>query len=283
MKEAESQNPSAGALLALAENALEGIVDDARREARLLLRLASGVADTVLLAFPERTFPLETVSHFQAMLLRRQAGEPLAHITGEREFWSLPLSVTADTLIPRPDTELLVSSVLECLPGHEQRLVDLGTGSGAIALALASERPQWQVSAIDRSEAALAVARRNGHRLGLNVEWLQGDWLAPVAGRRFHLIVSNPPYIPDQDPHLGRGDVRFEPREALAAGHDGLDAIRRIAQDSPACLEPGGFLLFEHGHDQGAAVRRLLHAAGFQGVRTRRDLAGHERVTLGQR
>lgn len=221
---------------------------------------------------------------YEALLARRAAGEPVAYLTGTQGFWSLDLRVTPATLIPRPETERLVELALARLPADAPcRVADLGTGSGAIALAVAKERPCATVVATDASPAALAVARRNATRNGIaNVGFRQGDWLAPLVGERFDLIASNPPYIAEGDPHLGRGDLRFEPPTALSSGADGLDAIRRIVADAPGCLRAGGWLLLEHGLDQGAAVRALLEGVGFVDVGTARDLEGRERVSLGR-
>ncbi len=224
-------------------------------------------------------------TRYRALIEQRRRGVPVAHLLGRRGFWTLDLEVGPATLIPRPETELLVEAALARLPsGTPLRIADLGTGSGAIALALASERPQAQVVATDASADALAVARRNAerHRLG-NVEFRHGDWFVPLADMMFELIASNPPYIADDDPHLQRGDLRFEPRSALASGADGLDAIRTIATDAPAHLVPGGWLLIEHGWQQGPAVRALLTAAGFVDVASLADLEQRERVTLGRR
>lgn len=223
-------------------------------------------------------------ARFATLLARRQAGEPVAYLRGRQGFWTLDLAVTPDTLIPRPDTERLVELALERLPsGEPLRLADLGTGSGAIALALASERPLAQVDAVDASTAALAVAGANARSAGLgNVEFHAGHWFEPLAGRRYDLVASNPPYIATGDPHLGRGDLRHEPPMALASGADGLDALRCIARAAPAHLRPGGWLLLEHGHDQGPAVRALLREAGFHAVATARDLEQRDRVGLGR-
>lgn len=221
---------------------------------------------------------------FEALVARRAAGEPVAYLTGRRGFWTFDLSVTPETLIPRPETEWLVELALARLPDdRDLDIVDLGTGSGAIALALAQERPRARVVATDASDAALAIARRNAQALGIsNIQWRCGDWLAPLAGARFELIASNPPYIASADPHLAEGDLRHEPAMALASGVDGLDAIRIIARDAPLHLAAGGWLLLEHGREQGRAVRSLLDHAGFVDVSTGRDLEGRDRVTLGR-
>ena len=222
---------------------------------------------------------------FEALVARRAVGEPVAYLTGRRGFWRLELVVGPDTLIPRAETELLVELALERLPrGVACVVADLGTGSGAIALALAHERPHARVVATDASAAALDVARGNAEALGLgNVAFRHGDWLAPLAGDRFDLIASNPPYIAAGDPHLDEGDLRFEPAAALASGPDGLDAIRAIVAGAPAHLRPGGWLLLEHGWDQGPAVRALLREAGFLDVATHRDLEQRDRASLGRR
>ncbi|UYK76136.1 peptide chain release factor N(5)-glutamine methyltransferase [Xanthomonas sacchari] len=226
----------------------------------------------------------EVADGFQALLARRVQGEPVAYLTGRRGFWTLDLAVGPATLIPRADTERLVELALERLdPAPGRRIADLGTGSGAIALALASERPRAQVLATDLSTAALAVAQANAQAHGLgNVAFAHGPWLAPLAGQRFDLIASNPPYIAAGDPHLQQGDLRYEPASALASGPDGLDDLRRIVADAPAHLLPGGWLLLEHGWDQGAAVRALLEVAGFAEVATYQDLEARDRVTLGR-
>ncbi|MBW8823753.1 MAG: peptide chain release factor N(5)-glutamine methyltransferase [Xanthomonadales bacterium] len=226
----------------------------------------------------------EQARNFELLVKRREQGEPVAYLTGRRGFWSLDLEVTPATLIPRPETELLVELALERLPiDRTSRVADLGTGSGAIALAIANERKQSQVIATDASSDALEVAQRNAQRLAIaNVEFRRGEWFAPLHGERFDLIASNPPYVAVGDPHLDAGDLRFEPASALSSGGDGLDDIRIIVAHAPAHLRDGGWLMLEHGHDQGAAVRALLEQEGFVEVATRRDLEGRDRVTLGR-
>ncbi|WP_426702257.1 peptide chain release factor N(5)-glutamine methyltransferase [Rhodanobacter sp. Col0626] len=220
---------------------------------------------------------------YASLLERRAAGEPVAYITGRRGFWSLDLEVTPATLIPRPETELLVELALQRLPLNAVcSVADLGTGSGAIALAIASERPRANVIATDASAAALAVAQRNAQRHAIgNVAFLHGDWLTPLAGQLFDLIVSNPPYIEAADPHLAQGDLRFEPSGALASGRDGLDDIRRIVREAHVHLRADGWLLFEHGWNQGDAARALLVDAGYAEVFTARDLEGRDRISGG--
>ncbi len=213
---------------------------------------------------------------------RRAAGEPIAYLTGNCEFYGLEFRVTPAVLIPRPETELLVDLALERLPVEGRaRVLDLGTGSGCIAVSLGRQRPRMEVWAADAVPAALEVARDNALRLGATVRFVRSDWLADLAGERFDLILSNPPYVAAGDPHLSRGDLRFEPASALVAGEDGLNDIRRIVAAAPAHLAPGGWLLFEHGYDQAQRCRALLTAAGFGQVTSWRDLAGIERVSGG--
>jgi release factor glutamine methyltransferase len=237
-----------------------------------------------LIAHDTDVLDTKVIAAYEALIARRAAGEPVAYITGRRGFWSLELEVTPATLIPRPETELLVELALRHLPTDQAlQVADLGTGSGAIALAIAHERPQAQVSAVDVSAEALSVARGNAQRLGIdNVRFVQGSWMTPLSGESFAVIVSNPPYIEAGDPHLGQGDLRFEPASALASGADGLDAIRQIVAAAPAHLQPGGWLLMEHGWDQGPPVRALLIAAGYVDVETARDLEGRDRVSGGR-
>jgi release factor glutamine methyltransferase len=253
--------------------------DSARADAEILLSHVLERPRSFLHAHPEHVPTPHQQQEFGHLLQRRIAGEPTAHLTGRQEFWSLPLRVTADTLIPRPETELLVSTALE-LGGTAARVIDLGTGSGCIALALAHERPAWNIIAVDRSAAALAIARTNGRDLGIeNIAWHSGDWLTGISGT-FDLIVSNPPYIAAHDPHLRQGDVRFEPSQALIGGADGLDCIRRIAQQARDRLQPGGALLLEIGYDQAAPVRKLLNDAGYVNIDFKKDLQGIERVCV---
>ena len=254
-----------------------------RLDAELLLAAVLGKPRSYLRTWPECELDGEQLVRFQAHLLRRRQGEPVAYILGHQGFWSLELEVAPHTLIPRPDTELLVETALELLPATPLSALDLGTGTGAIALALASERPAWQVTGVDRVEDAVALAERNRQRLQLdNACLLHSHWFSALAGQRYGLILSNPPYIRADDQHLGEGDVRFEPSSALVAGSDGLDDLRAIIQAAPAHLLPGGWLLLEHGFDQAEAVRELLVVGGFAEVHSRRDLGGHERISLGR-
>ncbi|GAB2608501.1 peptide chain release factor N(5)-glutamine methyltransferase [Novilysobacter erysipheiresistens] len=254
-------------------------------DAELLLAHALGRSRSWLYAHGDDELDADATARFDALLARRRAGEPVAYLTGHRGFWRFDLQVGPATLIPRPDTELLVELALERLPTDRLlRVADLGTGSGAIALALAHERPGAAVIATDASTDALAVADANARSLGLgNVQFRHGDWFAPLAGETFDLIASNPPYIADDDAHLDEGDLRFEPRGALASGADGLDAIRRIVANAPGHLLPGGWLLLEHGWEQGDAVRALLATAGLDEVDTARDLEHRDRVSFGRR
>ncbi len=260
------------------------VSSEASRESEMLLSHALQRERAWLFAHADDPIDAADAVRFHSLLVRRAAGEPIAYITGRREFWSLDLAVTPDVLIPRPETELLVELALRRISQSAQTdIADLGTGSGAVALAIAHERPRAAVLATDISVAALAVARANAQHLDLdNVQFMQSDWCAALDKRRFDVIVSNPPYIAESDVHLSRGDLRFEPRAALASGSDGLDAIYAIVRDAPMFLKPGGWLLFEHGHDQGAAVRELLGKSGFVEVFTAPDLAGRERASGGR-
>jgi release factor glutamine methyltransferase len=256
-----------------------------RLDAQWLLAHHLGRPRSWLLAHDTDTLPAEVARAFRADLQRRADGVPLAYLTGRREFHGLELHVTPDVLDPRPDTETLVDWALELLAGElvvveTPQVVDLGTGSGAIALAVKHGCPRASVRALDVSAAALAVARTNGQRLGLAVDWLASDWWSALPPPAVHLALSNPPYIAADDPHLPA--LRHEPIEALTPGGDGLAALAAVMAGAPGRVLPGGWLLLEHGHDQGEVVRRRLAGAGFEAVATRRDLAGHERCTGGR-
>lgn len=279
---------------ALAESGLDPV------DARALLRHVLGVDDARLIAHPGQALTSAQRARFSALVARRRAGEPVAYITGLREFFSLEFKVTPAVLIPRPETELLVEFALERIgPDEVCRVLDLGTGSGCVAVCIAKHRPLAQVVAVDSSAAALAVARDNAQRLlggfsetpsplrgkggdGGDLRFVQSDWFSALAGQRFDLIVSNPPYVAAGDPHLAQSDLRFEPAAALAAGADGLDCIRLIVAAAPKYLSDGGWLAFEHGYDQSQRCRELLAGAGFTQIFSRRDLAGIERVSGGQ-
>lgn len=272
---------SVGDLLAEARREL-GDRSAAALESDLLLAHVLDVDRAWLFANREQDVQPSKQHAFWQLVARRAGGEPIAYLIGEREFWSLPLKVTPDVLIPRPETELLVETALQFIPPEASwRVADLGTGSGAIALAIASERPRCDVHATELSEPALAVAARNIEAIAPGrVQLHRGSWLEPLQGR-FRVIVANPPYVAEDDPHLSEGDCRFEPAAALTPGADGLAAIRQIARDALLCLEPGGLLAFEHGFDQGEEARLLLRELGYRQVETRKDLEGHDRVTVG--
>lgn len=268
---------------ALAQASTEGID---RLDAQLLLGHLLGQSRGWLIAHDDDDLPPQTAEAFKALCLRRAAGEPFAYLVGEREFHGLSLRVSPAVLVPRPDTETLVDWALELLTGElaacaSPEVVDLGTGSGAIALAVKHRHPAARVSAVDLSDDALAVARSNAQRLGLAVDFHGGSWWQPIEGRRFDLVLSNPPYIAGEDPHLAA--LTHEPTLALTPGGDGLDAIRTIVAGAMAHLPPGGWLLLEHGWDQAAAVAAELQTAGFESVSTRTDLAGRNRCTGARR
>jgi len=256
----------------------------ARIDVQCLLQEVLQVQRVYFLSHPERVLSETEFSHYQQFLQRRLSGEPIAYILGEREFFGLALRVTPATLIPRPDTELLVELALQKLPKNARcSVLDLGTGSGAIALAIAKNCPQAEVVACDVSAEALKVAQQNARTLGLNnIKFMQSNWFSALDTQQFNLIVSNPPYIAAADPHLAQGDLRFEPVSALASGVDGLDDIRQIVTRVPHHLLPGGWLLLEHGYDQAAQVRSLLEQAGFKAVFSACDLAGIERASGGR-
>ena len=282
------------------QTALNLEVATARIEVQCLLQAVLRVNRAYLLTYPERILTADEQRRYAALFARRLNGEPIAYLLGEREFFGLNCKVTPATLIPRPDTELLVELALQRIPrpllyplgcagaggrqaGRGFRVLDMGTGSGAIALAIAHERTDVEVVAVDASEAALEVARDNVRCLNLaNVRLLHSDWFSALTDERFDLIVSNPPYIAADDVHLSQGDVRFEPMRALASGKDGLDDIRRIVVRAQDYLNAGGWLMFEHGYDQAERVRQLMQQAGFAGVSSVRDLSGIERVTMGR-
>ena len=250
---------------------------DAKIDADALLKHVLCVNSAWLIAHSQDEIPEESAAGFRNLLQRRIQGEPVAYIVGHREFYGLDFLVNQDTLIPRPDTELLVELALERIA---QNVLDLGTGSGAVAIAVA-RNSKSRVTAVDRSKGALEVATVNAQRLGADVRFLESDWFSGLDGEKFGLIVSNPPYVAEGDPHLD--DLSHEPVTALTSGPDGLDSIRKIVSDAPSHLEPGGWLLFEHGYDQGQACREILVSNGFSDVATWRDLAGIERVSGGKR
>jgi release factor glutamine methyltransferase len=258
--------------------------ESGRLEAELLLAEALQTRRETLLAWPEREVPPAQLERYQNLVTRRQAGEPIAYLLGRRAFWDFEVMVNPAVLIPRPETELLVETTLALAADvAAPSLADLGTGSGAIALALARELPRSTVTAVDRSEAALAVARANAQRLGVaNIAFREGSWCEPLAASQFDFVVANPPYIALDDPHLGEGDLRFEPTEALVAGEEGFGDLWAIARQSRQVLKPGGWLLVEHGYTQAPAMRALMTRLGYEQVASAQDHGGHERITFGQ-
>jgi release factor glutamine methyltransferase len=273
--------PTTSDLLARGSALLAPVLEQPNLDAGILLAFSLGIARVRLRSHPEEPRTPEDLERYLALIERRARGEPLAYITGMREFWTLQLRVTRDVLVPRPETELLVERALALCSSNVAQVLDLGTGSGAIALALAAERPGWSVLATDASPAALAVARDNAQRLGLtSVAFALGDWFCGLAARRFDLVVSNPPYVDAHDPALAA--LKDEPRQALTPGDDALLALRAIIQAAPEHLHAGGWLALEHGSMQASDVAHELVARGFGSVRSHRDLGGHERVTEGQ-
>lgn len=253
-------------------------------DARVLLQAVLGVTHAYLAAHPEHILADDQRDRYLALVARRAAGEPVAYLTGEREFFSLSFRVTPAVLIPRPETELLVELALARIPQDTAcRVLDLGTGSGCVAVSIARHRSRARVTATDRSPQAIEIAAQNARALGVdNVDFMPGDWFAAAGGERFDVIVSNPPYVAEDDPHLREGDLPFEPRHALIAGPDGLSCIRQIVAGANSHLVSGGWLMFEHGHDQAERCRALLGAAGLTDVFSQRDLAGIERVSGGR-
>lgn len=255
--------------------------DSARLDAELLLARVLDVERSYFFTWPEKQLSRSQIESFDALLARRIDGEPVAHILGQRGFWSLQLAVDPSTLIPRPDTETLVAAALDLLPNEPLDLIDVGTGTGAIGLALKSERPEWRIYAADASLSACHLAQRNAMDNQLDVPVFCGDWLHAVADASMDVVVSNPPYIDAQDPHLDEGDVRFEPRSALVAAAHGMADLRRIAEQSSRVLRSGGWLIMEHGYDQHSAVQSMLIKLGYHRVESVRDYGGHWRITLG--
>jgi len=260
--------------------------DSSQLDAELLLAQVTGWSRTRFRAFPEQQVSLVQAAAFEQLVDKRAAGEPVAYVLGQQEFWSLPLQVSAATLIPRPDTECVVEQALTLDLPARARVLDLGTGTGAIALALASERPDWHITASDFVDAAVALAQSNAEALNLPIQVVKSHWFDQLAAvcfdQGFDLIVSNPPYIASTDHHLSEGDVRFEPASALVSGADGLDDIRHIVAAAPGWLNAGGWLLLEHGYDQAQAVQALLQQQGFDQVHSRQDYGRNDRMTLGQ-
>lgn len=271
------------AVLKQASDALRQLSASPRLDAELLLGTVLDCERSFLYAHPELSLDDQQREHYLSLIARRAAGEPVAYIRGVKEFWSLPLRVTADVLVPRPETELLVELALECVPAHTHlRVLDLGTGSGAIALAIAHERPGWEITATDIDVATLEVARANAERLGIgNITFVSSDWFQALSAQGFDLIVSNPPYLAASDPHLQVLELKQEPERVLVSGENGTQALETIIRGATRHLPTGGYLIVEHGYDQGTAVRRLFQSHRFHNVHTYKDLAGHERASLG--
>ncbi|MBL1275896.1 MAG: peptide chain release factor N(5)-glutamine methyltransferase [Ectothiorhodospiraceae bacterium] len=276
--------PTIASALRNARTLLEVSSESALLDAEILMGHAINRNRAYLRTWPEKALSAPQWEQFQHSIQRRGNGEPIAYITGKRDFWDMTLMVSPDTLIPRPETETLVEQALAKIP-HDARwqIADLGTGSGAIALAIARERPRCHLTATDISPSALAIARTNAKQLNTtNIRFIEGAWFAPLSGDRFEIVVSNPPYIHPDDPHLQRGDLRFEPVSALQSGTDGMADIRNICDLARQHLQPGGWLLLEHGFEQGPATRTILDNLGYQQVETLNDLANNPRVSLGR-
>ena len=269
-------------LLMSATEKLLNLTDSPRLDAEVLLAHSLQKNRTWLVTWSDKALTDTDINQFNELLQRRVSGEPIAHITGTREFWSLPLSVTTDTLIPRPDTELIIEKILDTYPASSDiSLADLGTGSGAIALALASERPHWKITATDQSAGALEIAKQNAHNLNLdNITFRLGNWFEPLENHLFDIIVSNPPYIPHADPHLTQGDARFDPISALASGDDGLDDIRLIAAQAGSHLKNQGKLFIEHGYDQKSEMLDIFTKNDFIEIQQAHDIANNPRLTF---
>ncbi len=275
-----SARSNLGELVGWGCRALAAASSTPRLDAELLLSMAAGRPRSAILGFPEATVPVAASEHFRSLIRERRVGVPLAYLTGHKEFYSLGLSVTRDTLVPRPETELLVDLALSHLSqDSDAQVLDLGTGCGAIALAVKRERPGVRVTAVDSSRAALRVAQRNAARLALDVRWVESTWFEALEGDRYDLIVANPPYVASADPHLAR-DLRHEPRRALDGGDDGLSAIRKILTGARAHLRPRGYVMIEHGCDQGPAVAALARRHRLRCGQGHRDLSGQERVLV---
>jgi release factor glutamine methyltransferase len=277
--------PTLGETVSQATQLLATTSDSARLDAELLIAQCLQIPRSRIISTPELTLDTQQLDQIQASISRRARGEPVAYILGHKHFWDLELKVTPDVLIPRADTEVLVETALTLYPAETPiNVIDLGTGSGAIALAIAKARPHWHISATDESQAALALAIENAEHYQLhNVSLLQSHWFDDLAEhKKYELIISNPPYVAANDPHLQQGDVRFEPQAALVSGADGLNAIRYLILQSKPRLVAGGWLLLEHGYDQGERVRQLFSAHDYLEVQQKTDLAGHVRVTLGR-
>jgi release factor glutamine methyltransferase len=271
-------------ILYAAAQTLEQGSDSPRLDAELLLAHILGRNRSYLYSHPETLLDSEQIDQYDGLLRRRHRGEPLAYLIGSKEFWSLPLSVNQHVLVPRAETELLIDVALACFPPERSiRAVDLGTGSGALAVALSHERPHWQLVATDISKSALKTARSNAHALALrNIHFLSGNWFTPLKNLSFELIICNPPYIDSCDPHLNQPELGYEPRQALVSKDHGLGNIKHIVKKAPLHLVRDGFLIIEHGYNQGASVRNLLEQRGFSAVSSHLDLSGHERASMAQ-